>query len=68
MMIAHVIYTAIQHITPSGVLRHVESRLIAALGSWIPQFGVVTVYAASPPTGPFAVAKHIAPTRYVLPL
>ena len=35
MMIAHVIYTAIQHITPSGVLRHVESRLIAALGAYI---------------------------------
>jgi hypothetical protein len=67
MMIAH---TATQHIAPSasGVLRHVESRLIAALGAWIPQFGVVTVYAATLPTGPFAVAKHIAPTRYVPPL
>jgi len=61
MMIYHVIHTVTQPIAPSGVLRHVESRHIAALGAWIPQFGVVTVhvYAATPPTGPFAVAKHI---------
>ena len=41
---------------------------IEACGAWIPQFGVVTVYAATPPTDPFAVAKYIAPTRYVPPL
>jgi hypothetical protein len=56
MMIVH---TTTQHIAPSGILRHVESRLIAALGAWIPQFEVVTV---------FAVAKYIEPTRYVPPL
>lgn len=61
------IYTATQIIAPSGVLRHAESRHIATLGAWIqaetrgfsPPFVVVTVYAATHPTGPFGVAKHI---------
>jgi hypothetical protein len=52
-----IVHTTTQHIAPSGILRHVESRLIAALGAWIPQFEVVTVYAATPPTGPFALSK-----------